>query len=56
MQGFGQRQAILRRVPFHDDHLGRNMVLPRLSNPTVDESLHAAEQISSVIIVSRGYH
>ena len=46
MQRFGQPQAVLRRIPLHDDHFGWNMVPPRLLDPAVDESLHAAEQIA----------
>src|SRR5262249_49050758 len=49
-----KRGAVRRRIPFHNDQLGRDAMPPRLFNPSVDKRLKPAKQIAAVVIVSGG--
>jgi hypothetical protein len=53
-KGAGELWPILRRIPFDDDELNRELVQLALPHQPVHEGLHAFKQVSSVIIVAGG--
>ena len=55
-QHFGQARPVGRRVPFHDDQFGWNLIAPRLPYPAIDESLHTYQRISAMVVVARRHH
>ena len=44
-----------RRIPVHHDQLRRESMALCLTDPGIDESLHATDQVSAVVIVASGY-
>lgn len=51
-QGFNQRRAIFRWIPFHQNQLGVELMSPTLFDEAVDKVLHPVFQTVTMIVIS----